>query len=57
MALLPAEMCPWIYVSPSIVTPGVFVLSLTSLFVSICLIVFSLIAETPHDVIFYWKYA
>ncbi|ETW75348.1 sulfate transporter [Heterobasidion irregulare TC 32-1] len=37
-------LLPWLYYLPKCVLGSI-----------ICLIVFSLIAETPHDVIFYWK--
>ena len=52
LAILPSEMCPGFDVSL------IYLLKFEStenVFDSICLVVFSLLAETPHDVIYYWR--
>ena len=55
-------LLPWLYFLPKCVLGSMYVPSLTSEFsrlnyglYSICLVVWSLLAETPHDVAYYWQ--
>ena len=52
VAILPAKMRTGFHVSGV----GSYQMSLRSSDISICLVVFSLLAEVPHDVKFFWRY-
>lgn len=55
-------LLPWLYYLPKCVLASMYVFRqpyawqfIFTLFPSICLVVFSLLAEAPHDVKFYWR--
>lgn len=57
-------LLPWLYYLPKCVLASMSVIqsfsplfALADHFPRICLIVFSLLAEAPHDIKFFWKYA
>jgi hypothetical protein len=53
LAILPAEVCSSLHVSRQVSVTFWFTAEYAD---SICLVVFSLLAETPHELHYYWKY-